>query len=176
MNFHFAHSLLSYKHEFKLLLSTATSSKEHNSPTAAAKRVSISFPTKQNGPQNTLLDHEYGFHRWAYSLKKTQAAPIAAEALLSSALPWSPQQKQTPVVPATQRDAPQTQAALFPAITLKTTLSPFASYLLLDSAAGCNLSFQKLKAYKHFLLRFHFQGQAEWSFEQPGLVGGAPSL
>lgn len=124
MNFHFAHSLLSYKHEFKLLLSTATSSKEHNSPTAAAKRVSISFPTKQNGPQNTLLDHEYGFHRWAYSLKKTQAAPIAAEALLSSALPWSPQQKQTPVVPATQRDAPQTQAALSPTITLKTTLSP----------------------------------------------------
>jgi len=79
------------------------------------------------------------------------------------------------VVQATQCNAPQTQAALSPTITLKTTLSPFASYLLLDSAAGCNLSFQKLKTYKHFLLRFHFQGQAEWSFEQPGLVGGVPA-
>lgn len=90
----------------KLVLSTATSSKKHNSPTAAAKRVSISSPNKQSSPQNTLLDHEYRLHRWAYSLKKIQAALLAAEALLSSALPWSLQQKQIPVVPTSQHDAP----------------------------------------------------------------------
>lgn len=39
-----------------------------------------------------------------------------------------------------------------PTITLKSALPPFATYLLLELAARSNLSFQELKANKHFLL------------------------
>lgn len=159
----------------KLVLSTATSSKKHNSLTAAAKRVSISSPIKQSSPQNTLLDHEYRLHRWAYSLKKIQAALLAAEALITflgfTLIPTTEANTCGANIPAR---CSTTQAALFPTITQNITLRPSASYLLLESAARCNLRFQKLKANKHFLLWFHFQGQAGWSFKQPGVVGDVP--